>query len=47
MMQYLQRAQNNFIEDKKANRKGAMEFFLNRDRNGSLKLSEAIGENCH
>lgn len=41
MMQFLQGAHNNLIGDKNNNRKGAMQSFLNRDRDGSLKHERA------
>ena len=41
MMQFLQGAHYNFILDKTANRKGAMESFLERDRHGNLKSERA------
>jgi hypothetical protein len=37
LMQFLQGGHDNFVDDKKSNRKGAPESFLNRDRDGSLK----------
>lgn len=41
MMQFLQGAHHNFIGDKSCNRKGALESFLNRDRDGSLPRERA------
>ena len=41
MMQFLQGVHHNFILDKIANRKGAMESFLERDWHGNLKSEQA------
>jgi len=42
MKQFLQGAHHNLIGDKHANRRGPMDVFLNRDRDGTLKRERAI-----